>query len=236
MYSVVLATVLTAGAADVPAWGCHGCCGGCWGISIGCGGCHGCHGGWFHGCHGGCCGGCYGGGLGGCYGNYGGCFGGCCGGCYGGGGVSGVWTYNCYGGCCGGWAAGGYGGSSAGCCGGSYGTVSYTVPEHKEKKEEKKGDKKEESQGKARSTQATVVVNLPTDAKMSIDSYVSDLTSGTRTFVTPELIPEQDYYYTITAEVVRDGRTLQESQRVFVRAGRTSRVTFGDMSEAAARR
>jgi uncharacterized protein (TIGR03000 family) len=235
MYSVVLATVLTAGAADVPEWGfhgCHGCCGGCFGGS--CGGCFGgCCGGLFHGCHG-----CHGGGIGGCYGSYGGCFGGCCGGSYGGGygAVSGVWTYNCYGGCCGGWSAGGYGGGSAGCCGGCYGTVSYVAPEHKEKKEEKKSDKKEENEGKARSTQATVVVNLPADAKMVIDSYVSDLTSGTRTFVTPDLIPEQDYYYTITAEVVRDGRTHQESQRVFVRAGRTSRVTFGDMSETAARR
>src|SRR5262249_27284084 len=71
MYSLVLATMLTTGAAT-PDWrfGCHGCCGGC------CGGCWGCCGGCW-----GCCGGC-----GGCYG----CCGGCWGGCYG-------WSSGCYG-------------------------------------------------------------------------------------------------------------------------------------------
>src|SRR4051794_37612928 len=73
MYSVVLATMLTAGSAT-PAWhhhgfhGCHGCwgchcscyCGGgCY--SCGCWGCHGCHRSYgCHGCYGGCsCYGCY---------------------------------------------------------------------------------------------------------------------------------------------------------------------------------
>jgi uncharacterized protein (TIGR03000 family) len=73
MYSVVLAAVLTTGAAT-PDWhlsfGCHGCsgCVGCTGCS-GCHGCYGCYG--CYGCHGcsGCCGGCYG-----CGGGYGGSY------------------------------------------------------------------------------------------------------------------------------------------------------------------
>lgn len=80
MYSMVLATMLTTGAAT-PTWG------GGW---YSCHGCHGCHG--CYGCYG-CCGGCYGccGGCYGCYGCCGGCYGcyGCCGGCYG--------CYGCYG-------------------------------------------------------------------------------------------------------------------------------------------
>jgi len=186
MYSVVLATVLTAGGAS-PAWGhhgCHGCCGGYNAFSFSCGG---------------CCGG------------YSSCYG--CGGGY----------SSCYG-CCG------------GCTGGCYGNSTYFVPVQPEKKEEKKGDKKNEKESGARATQATVVVELPADATMMIDNYVSDLTSDTRTFVTPDLVPNKDYYYTIKAEVMRDGRKVTQSQKIFVRAGRTTRVEFGEMAEAAARR
>jgi uncharacterized protein (TIGR03000 family) len=207
MYSVVLATVLTAGSAS-PAWGhgCHGCCGGYNAFSYSCGG---------------CCGGCYGS----CYG-----CGGCCGGCYG----------SCYG-CCGGYSSC-YGccGGCYGCCGGCYGGGAQAQPEKKDdKKGDKKGnkkDKKGEDESMARPTQATVVVELPADASMMIDNYVSDLTSEIRTFVTPELVPGQDYYYTIKAEVVRDGRKVSQSQKIFVRAGRTTRVEFGEMAESAARR
>jgi uncharacterized protein (TIGR03000 family) len=206
MYSVVLATVLTAGGAS-PAWGhhsCHGCCGGYNAFSYSCGGC--CGG--YSSCHG-CCGGyssCHG-----CCGGYSSCYG-CCGG-----------YSSCYG-CCG------------GCSGGCYGTVTNFVPVQPEKKEEKKGDKKNEKESGARATQATVVVELPADATMIIDDYVSDLTSDTRMFVTPDLVPERDYYYTIKAEVMRDGRKVTQSQKIFVRAGRTTRVEFGEMAASAARR
>jgi uncharacterized protein (TIGR03000 family) len=82
-----------------------------------------------------------------------------------------------------------------------------------------------------------VVVELPADAKMIVDAWVPDLTSDTRTFLTPDLIPGKDYYYTIKAEVVRDGKKLKQSQKIFVRAGKTTRVEFGDMeAETAARR
>lgn len=80
MYSVVLATMLTATSVS-PSW-CHGCwgCHGCHGCYGCCGGCYGCHG---------CCGGCWGcSGCGGCWGCYGcgcyGCGGWGCYGCYGG--------------------------------------------------------------------------------------------------------------------------------------------------------
>lgn len=77
MYSVVLATMLTATSVSPTwchgCWGCHGCyrcCGGCYGCCGccgGCWGCYGCGGGW--GCYGCGCYGCYGcGGGWGCYG------------------------------------------------------------------------------------------------------------------------------------------------------------------------
>ncbi len=139
MYSIVLATVLTAGStAPDLGWrtGCYGCwgCSGCYGYSscygcYGCSGCYGCWGGCYgysscYGCWGGCYGGCYGGcwgcsgcygcsGYSSCYGCWGGCYGGCSG-CYGG----------CWGGCYGSWGyacSGCYGYSSCYGCGGCWG-------------------------------------------------------------------------------------------------------------------
>lgn len=214
MYSLVLATMLTAGTAGAPAWGCHGCWGGCHGC---CGGCYGCYG---------CCGGCYGcyGCCGGCYGCWGGCYG--CSGCYGCWGCSGC--YGCWG--------GGYYPSHAyydcyGCwgCHGCYGSVViqpvYVAPPPAAKPEEKK---------KAAANQATVIVQLPADARLTVDGKGADLTSATRSFITPALEMDRDYYYTIKAEADRDGRALTQTKRVLVRAGQVSRVDFGDLTSAEA--
>jgi uncharacterized protein (TIGR03000 family) len=208
MYSVVLATLLTAGSAT-PAWG-HGC--------HGCGGCHGCWGG-CHGCWGGCHG-CWGG----CYGCWGGCYG-CWGGCYG-----------CYG--CGGCWGGCYG-----CWGGCYGYV--VVPANGNNGKNKKDEGADEDETKARfkyrgdsgqanrkasPRQATVVVHLPADAKLYVDGKKANLTSKIRSFVTPELQKDQDYYYTVKAEVRRDGVTTEQSQRVFVRAGTVAHVDLNPLN------
>jgi uncharacterized protein (TIGR03000 family) len=241
MYSVVLMMALSGGAAEAPAG--HGCCGGCWGSCGGyscggysCGSCHGCHGGWSscHGCSGGysCCGGghgCHGGffhrhsccgGCNGCYG--GGCYGGysCGGGCYGG--------YSCGGGCYGGYSCGGgchgavimEGGAAAGA------TDKGTKTDKKDgKKEEKKKSEGDDDQTSI-SAPATIVVTLPADAKLTIGDTLTQSTSAVRTFSSPALDRGQDYYYTLKAEVVRDGRTVTTSKQVTVRAGSESRVTI----------
>jgi uncharacterized protein (TIGR03000 family) len=240
MYSVVLATVLTMGGPTTPAWGLHSNRGGCWG---GCTGPVACS------CYG--CTGCCGGGVGGCVGgvrSYGGCYG-CCGG-------------SCYGvfGCCGGYTAcfgGNYGSNApyyhiygAFGCGvyflGCAGDITYkTAPiagdkkdEKKEdKKDEKKGDKKDKEESEARATQATVVVHVPEDAKLIVDGVPANMTSDTRTFVTPDLLPGRTYYYMITAEIQRNGRTIAHTEKVLVRAGEISRVNFRDMkTESSAQR
>jgi uncharacterized protein (TIGR03000 family) len=205
MYSVVLATLITAGSAT-PAWGfgCHGChgCHGCWG------GCHGCWGSCWGGCYG-CWGGCYG-----CYGCYG-----CCGGCY-------------------------------GCWGGCYGYAVLPTSNNANGKGNgngKNGDGDEDKEAKARfkyrgdigqvsrkasPRQATVVVHLPADAKLYVDGKRANLTSKTRSFVTPELQKGQDYYYTVKAEVRRDGVTKEQSERVFVRAGTVTHVNLNPLQPA----
>jgi uncharacterized protein (TIGR03000 family) len=71
---------------------------------------------------------------------------------------------------------------------------------------------------------ATVRVRLPADARLTIDGGPTTSTGGTRLFASPPLAPGQTYYYTLSAEVRRDGRRLTVTRRVAVRAGRDSAV------------
>jgi uncharacterized protein (TIGR03000 family) len=88
--------------------------------------------------------------------------------------------------------------------------------------------KKEEVRASPRP--ARVTVQLPADATLYIDNEVCPLTSATRTFPTPALQPGREYYYTLRAEVVRDGQTLVQRQRVTVSAGRQVSVRLNDFS------
>jgi uncharacterized protein (TIGR03000 family) len=124
----------------------------------------------------------------------------------------------CYGG---GYMGGGYGGGYAGgyayapsyapaMYGGSYGPpVTYAA-----------------AQTPSGPQPATLVVNLPADAKLTVDGAPTTSTSERRTFVTPALRPGQDYAYTLRAEITRDGQTFNASQRVTVSPGRQSEVTL----------
>jgi uncharacterized protein (TIGR03000 family) len=86
------------------------------------------------------------------------------------------------------------------------------------------------------SAPAHVVVKLPEEARLFVDDTACPLTSATRAFDTPELRPGQAYYYTLKAEVTRDGRAVTESKRVTVRAGEETVVEFGDLRPVQAAR
>ena len=214
MYSIVLMMAMS-GSADMPA--AHGCNGGCNGGCAGsaCNGCggggHGCRGGLFggHGCKG-CNGGGHGcrGGCNGCHGFLGGLFKGHgCKGCNG-----------CNGGCngCKGGCNGGCHGAAAGCTGCTGGAPA--TPAKKDMPEEKKKD--------GVSAPATIVVNIPADAKLSIDDNMTRSTETVRRFVTPELENGKDFYYTLKAEMVVDGQTQTSTKRILVRAGEEAQVTM----------
>ena len=202
MYTAVLMMALTTGVdmPDARRGGCHGCHGGCYG------GCYG--GGWGGGYGGGCCG-CYGGGYGGCYG---GCMGMGYGGCYGGG----------YGGC--------YGGAviSGGCYGlGGYGTGTIIMPSTGTGAEpiKKKPTQKDGKETMA-PTPATIVVELPADATLTIDNEATTSTGSSRVFTSPELNPGKEYHYTLKAEVVRDGKPVKTEKVIAVKAGEITPVTL----------
>ncbi len=76
---------------------------------------------------------------------------------------------------------------------------------------------------------ARVTVKLPADARLYVDDVPCPLTSTTRSFDTPALNAGQRYYYTLKAEVVRDGETRTAKKRVLVEAGKQITVEFNDL-------
>jgi uncharacterized protein (TIGR03000 family) len=81
-------------------------------------------------------------------------------------------------------------------------------------------------QDSAGSSRATLVVQLPSEARLTINGATSQMTSGTRTFQSPPLRRGEDYSYTLQAEWVRDGQTVTTGKHVTVRAGEERKVTL----------
>lgn len=73
---------------------------------------------------------------------------------------------------------------------------------------------------------ATIQVSLPADAKLTIDDAATTSTSANRTFATPSLETGKEYFYTLKAEIVRDGKTVTTTRRVAVKAGELTNVTI----------
>jgi uncharacterized protein (TIGR03000 family) len=216
-------------------------------------------GGW-GGSSGGWGGGSSGGGWGGSSGGYGGSSGGW-GGSTGGGhwgkhwnrkgwGSSGGWggSSGGYGGSSGGWggssgggSSGGWGGSSGG--GSSGGTYYYspgvevdpstTVPMTPA------GEAPPPAPAPGQSTSATRVdgllaVNVPEDAKIYVNGQATTSTGSARQYVSRDLQSGFNYTYEVRAEVVRDGRTIEQVKKIDLRAGETANVAFDFPSSAAA--
>lgn len=73
-------------------------------------------------------------------------------------------------------------------------------------------------------TEATLIVNLPADATLTIDGESTTSTSAQRVFVTPALEQGKEYEYSLKAEVVRDGKAQIATAKVTIRPGETSQV------------
>jgi uncharacterized protein (TIGR03000 family) len=94
-----------------------------------------------------------------------------------------------------------------------------------------KDKEKEKEPGKSQKEafnpyQGRVLVQLPPDAKLYVDGRLVNLTPDIRNVLTPALVPGEEYYYTVKAEATRDGKTVEETRRLVVRAGEVSRVDF----------
>ncbi len=99
-----------------------------------------------------------------------------------------------------------------------------------EKKDMPKGGEKKTS------APATIVVNVPEDARVTIDGNSTTQTSARRVFITPDLDLNSEYVYTFRAEIVREGRSVVDTQTVTVRGGNTTEVPFSFASTGVASR
>lgn len=76
----------------------------------------------------------------------------------------------------------------------------------------------------AASNEATLIVNLPENATLTIDGEETTSTSAQRVFVTPALEDGKEYEYTLKAKVERDGKVEIATAKVSFRAGETKPV------------
>jgi uncharacterized protein (TIGR03000 family) len=81
-----------------------------------------------------------------------------------------------------------------------------------------------------------ITVSLPSDARLWVDNLECPLTSSVRSFNTPALNPAQKYFYDLRVQVVRDGQTLTETQRVMINPGQEARVDFNGTAVGTAAR
>jgi uncharacterized protein (TIGR03000 family) len=82
---------------------------------------------------------------------------------------------------------------------------------------------------------ALIVVSLPADAKLTIDGEATTSTSDKRVFVSNNLPTGQEFHYTLKAEVMVDGKSVEVSKVVTVRAGEETNVTLAAPTAVAAR-
>jgi len=79
-------------------------------------------------------------------------------------------------------------------------------------------------QAQNKASRVTVVV--PAEARLWVDNVECPLTSTVRSFNTPPLSANQQYFYSLKVELARDGRTISETQRVLITPGQEARVDF----------
>jgi uncharacterized protein (TIGR03000 family) len=70
-----------------------------------------------------------------------------------------------------------------------------------------------------------LLVTLPADATLTIDNTPTPASTETvRAFQSPSIAMGKNYEYTLTAQAVRDGKAVEVTRKVTVRAGEETRV------------
>lgn len=77
----------------------------------------------------------------------------------------------------------------------------------------------------AEAAPANVTVVLPENAKLTVND-VAITAKGKQTFATPKLEKGKSYFYTVKAEIVRDGKPVTETRKIDVAAGKDVTVDF----------
>jgi uncharacterized protein (TIGR03000 family) len=77
--------------------------------------------------------------------------------------------------------------------------------------------------------QAILVILLPTDAVLYVNTFHIPSVTDRRAFVTIDLPPGKAFYYDLKVRVMREYRPYVQWQRVVFRAGERVVVSFGDV-------
>jgi uncharacterized protein (TIGR03000 family) len=76
------------------------------------------------------------------------------------------------------------------------------------------------------SSDGLLSVNVPDDAKIFVNGQPTTSTGASRQYVSRNLQPGFNYTYEVRAELVREGRTVEQVKTVDVRAGETANLAF----------
>lgn len=71
-----------------------------------------------------------------------------------------------------------------------------------------------------------LMVDVPADAKIFVNGSTTTSTGASRQFVSRDLQSGFNYTYEVKAEVVRDGKTVEQVKTINLRAGQTANVAF----------
>lgn len=104
------------------------------------------------------------------------------------------------------------------------GSSSPTPPKTKKDPMEEEGT--EGDDGMASSNDGLLAIDLPADAKVYVNGTETRTPGTHREYVSRGLERNTDYSYDIRAVVVRDGKSLEETRKVTVRAGKATRIAF----------
>lgn len=73
---------------------------------------------------------------------------------------------------------------------------------------------------------AKLIIEVPANAKLYIDGSLTKSNSQVRHFYTPPLDPGQLYFYDVRVEFERNGQTVQQEKRIYVKAGDVFHASF----------
>jgi uncharacterized protein (TIGR03000 family) len=73
---------------------------------------------------------------------------------------------------------------------------------------------------------AKLILEVPANAKLYIDGNLTKSANEVRHFYTPTLEPGQLYFYDVRVEFEKDGRTVRQDKRVYVKAGDVYHASF----------
>ena len=112
---------------------------------------------------------------------------------------------------------------------GSHGSGTHVIPQHESTAPDPPAptdDDPAEAKSSDDDGSATLIVDLPQDARLTINGSATTSTGAKRTFVSRNLESGLNYTYHLQAEVTRDGVVIKDSKSITLMKGEQTRLSF----------